>query len=81
MQIKIYTIPMPGGEALTEDMNLFLRSKKVLDMTEHILNSERGAHLASTPELCSGNIASNLPERSSGVHTTTIWRSPPSSPN
>ena len=44
MQIKIYTIPLPGGEALTEDMNVFLRSKKVLEMTEHVVSSERGAH-------------------------------------
>ena len=44
MQIKIYTIPMPGGEALTEDMNVFLRSKKVLEVSEHVVSSERGAH-------------------------------------
>ena len=44
MQIKIYTIPIPGGEALTEEMNLFLRTKKVLDMTEHIVNHERSTH-------------------------------------
>ena len=35
---------MPGGEALTEDMNIFLRSKKVLEVSEHVVSSERGAH-------------------------------------
>ena len=44
MQIKIYTIPMPGGESLTEDMNMFLRTKKVLEVSEHVVSSERGAH-------------------------------------
>jgi len=44
MQIKIYTIPIPGGEALTEDMNLFLRSKKVLDMSEQIISSDHSTH-------------------------------------
>jgi superfamily II DNA helicase RecQ len=44
MQIKIYTIPIPGGESLTEDMNVFLRSKKVLEVIEHVVSNERGAH-------------------------------------
>lgn len=35
---------MPGGEALTEDMNIFLRSKKVLEVSEHVVSNERGAH-------------------------------------
>lgn len=38
MQIKIFTIPILGGEALNEEMNVFLRTKKVLQ-TEHQLVS------------------------------------------
>lgn len=39
MQVKLFTIPIPGGEALTEDMNVFLRSRKVLEMTEQIVGN------------------------------------------
>lgn len=44
MQIKIYTIPIPGGEALTEDMNVFLRSKKILQMENELVSTPQGAH-------------------------------------
>lgn len=30
MQIKVYTIPIIGGENMNEEMNAFLRSKKIL---------------------------------------------------
>ncbi|MBX2890942.1 MAG: HRDC domain-containing protein [Saprospiraceae bacterium] len=39
MQIKLFTIPIPGGEALTEDMNVFLRSQKVLEVTEQVVGN------------------------------------------
>lgn len=42
MQIQIFSIPIPGGEALTEDMNVFLRSKKILQVESHIVNDGRG---------------------------------------
>lgn len=44
MQIKIYAIPLPGGETQTEEMNLFLRSKKVLEVSEQVVSNERGAY-------------------------------------
>ena len=44
MQVKIFTIPIPGGEALTEDMNVFLRAKKVLEVTDHLVSTKRSAH-------------------------------------
>ncbi len=40
MQIKVFTIPILGGTALENDMNLFLRSKKVLQVKEHLVNNE-----------------------------------------
>lgn len=40
MQIKIFTIPILGGEMLTKEMNVFLRSKKVLQLKEHLINNE-----------------------------------------
>ncbi len=38
MQIRIFTIPIFGGEALAEDMNTFLRSKKVLQVDQQLAN-------------------------------------------
>ena len=37
MQIKVYSIPIHGGERLVEEMNVFLRSKKVLQIEQHIV--------------------------------------------
>lgn len=42
MQIKLFSIPVPGGEALNEEMNAFLRSKKVLQTESHFVNSAQG---------------------------------------
>lgn len=43
MQIQIFTIPILGGERNTEDMNIFLRSKKVLHMESQLVNQAQGA--------------------------------------
>jgi len=40
MQIKIFTIPIMGGELLTDEMNVFLRAKKVLRVKEHLVNHD-----------------------------------------
>lgn len=40
MQIRIFTIPIQGGETLTEEMNVFLRSKKILQVKEHLVNND-----------------------------------------
>jgi RNA-directed DNA polymerase len=42
MQIKIYTIPIPGGEAMNEEMNKFLRSKQVLQVEQQVVINEHG---------------------------------------
>lgn len=42
MQIKIYTIPIPGGEGMNEEMNKFLRSKQVLQVDQHVVSNEHG---------------------------------------
>lgn len=34
MQIKIFTVPLFGGEEATEEMNRFLRSNKIVDITK-----------------------------------------------
>lgn len=43
MQIKLYTIPVMGGEALTEEMNAFLRSKKILQTDHELVHDPHGA--------------------------------------
>jgi superfamily II DNA helicase RecQ len=36
MQVKIFTIPIIGGESLNEEMNLFLRSKRVIQIENRL---------------------------------------------
>jgi superfamily II DNA helicase RecQ len=42
MQIKIFNIPIPGGEEINEEMNTFLRSKKVLQTENHLVSNDNG---------------------------------------
>jgi len=44
MQIKIFSIPALGGEALNEEMNSFLRSKKVLQVEGQLAQESGGAY-------------------------------------
>ena len=37
MQIKILTIPILGGELLMQELNVFLRSKKILAVDQHLI--------------------------------------------
>jgi superfamily II DNA helicase RecQ len=39
MQVKMYCIPVMGGEMLTDEMNVFLRSKKILQVEKHFLST------------------------------------------
>lgn len=43
MQIKMYSIPIMGGELLIEEMNVFLRSKKILQVEKHFISTAQGA--------------------------------------
>lgn len=43
MQIKIFTIPIMGGEMLADEMNVFLRSKKVLQVENQLVSQAQGA--------------------------------------
>ncbi|MCO6493221.1 MAG: HRDC domain-containing protein [Phaeodactylibacter sp.] len=42
MQIKLFTIPVMGGEALNEDLNKFLRSKKILQVEQQLQDGPGG---------------------------------------
>lgn len=44
IKVKIYTIPILGGEALNEEMNRFIRSKKVLQIESQMVNQDQGAY-------------------------------------
>ena len=39
MKIKLYTIPLQGGESLTEEMNIFLVSKKILQVENQLITN------------------------------------------
>jgi superfamily II DNA helicase RecQ len=43
MQIKFFTIPIVGGEALIEDLNVFLRSKKILQIDQQLVQGSGSA--------------------------------------
>jgi superfamily II DNA helicase RecQ len=43
MQIKIFSIPIPGGEEFIEEMNCFLRSKKILQTENHLVSDANGS--------------------------------------
>lgn len=43
MQIKIFTIPIMGGERLEVELNQFLRSKKILQTDHQLVNGADGA--------------------------------------
>lgn len=43
MQIRIFAIAIPGGEQINEEMNLFLRSKKVLSVEQQFVQNAQGA--------------------------------------
>ena len=36
-------LPVIGGEALSEEMNAFLRSRKVIQVVEHLVNDPKGS--------------------------------------
>lgn len=42
MQIKIFSIPIMGGEAITEELNAFLRSKKIIQVDQHFVQGSQG---------------------------------------
>jgi len=42
MQIRIYNIPIDGGETIVEEMNGFLRSHKVIELKKELLTTSVG---------------------------------------
>lgn len=44
MEIKLFTIPILGGEKLVSEMNAFLRSRKVLQVDKELVSTAQGSH-------------------------------------
>lgn len=59
MQIKFFTIPIMGGEALAEELNIFLRSKKILQVEQQLVNEGQG----STWCFCIRYVEDNAPDK------------------
>jgi superfamily II DNA helicase RecQ len=43
MQIKTYSIPIIGGENMNEEMNVFLRSKRILQVENQVIQNDNTA--------------------------------------
>jgi len=44
MNIKIFTIPILGGEQLQEEMNHFLQQKIVLSIENHLIDTSNASY-------------------------------------
>lgn len=44
MQVKIISVPAFGGEAFNDELNAFLRSKKVIEIDQQLVSSSGGAY-------------------------------------
>lgn len=40
MQIKVFNIPIVGGESQNEELNVFLRSKKILQVEKYLATND-----------------------------------------
>lgn len=43
MQIKIFTVPVMSGEQINEELNLFLRSQKIIEIDRQLINQKDAA--------------------------------------
>ncbi len=44
MQIKVFSVPIVGGEAINEDLNKFLRGHKILQVEQQLVEPSGGAY-------------------------------------
>lgn len=44
MQVKIFAIQIPGGDPVNEELNQFLRSKKILSVENQLIQNGQGAY-------------------------------------
>ena len=63
MQIKIFTIPILGGEKITEEMNRFLNGKKILQTGHHLVNNTEGTFWCFCIKYLPDNSQESAPRR------------------
>lgn len=63
MQIKIYTIPIIDSDAYVEEMNLFLRSHRVVDIRKELVQNEHIAYWSFCITYLLGNSSSGQGEK------------------
>ena len=44
MQIKIFNVSIPGGESMNDELNVFLRTHRILQTESHIVNTPQGSY-------------------------------------
>lgn len=60
MQIKLFTMPVFGGEAVEEELNKFLRSHRILQLERHFV-TEQGGYWAMLVEYSGGDPVAEAP--------------------
>lgn len=63
MQIKLFTMPVFGGEQVEEELNKFLRSHRILQLERHFV-SEQGGYWAMLVEYTGGDPVAEAPPAS-----------------
>lgn len=44
MQIRIFSVPVVGGEAVNEELNAFLRGRRILQVEQQLVNGPDGSY-------------------------------------
>ena len=65
MQIKLFTMPTFGGEAVEEELNKFLRSHRILQLERHFV-AEQGGYWAMLVEYADGDPVAEAPPQGRG---------------
>lgn len=60
MQIKLFTMPVFGGEAVEEELNKFLRSHRILQLERHFV-AEQGGYWAMLAEYSGSDPTAEAP--------------------
>lgn len=63
MKIKLYTIPLQGGESLTEEMNVFLATKKILQVENQLITNGNSTFWSFCIKYLDDNAPTTLPDR------------------
>jgi superfamily II DNA helicase RecQ len=63
MQIKIFSVPIPFSETANEELNAFLRSKKVLKIDEEVVSDSGGTYWVFCVHYIIDGIAPDYGER------------------